>query len=60
LSNGRRFPWGWIAGAGFLVALWLITFYATGLLWWNAPDPYGARTPRPPAAVAGVPTESAP
>ncbi len=39
----------------FFVALWLVTFYATGLLWWSAPDRYGARVPRPAPFVTGVP-----
>ncbi len=43
----------------FFVALWLVTFYATGLLWWDAPDRYGARVPRPAPLVTGVPVADA-
>lgn len=51
--------WPWLAGAGGLAVLWLVTFHATGLLWWNAPDDYGARTARYEPLVLGVPGESA-
>jgi hypothetical protein len=48
----------WLIGAVGLAVLWVVTFYATGLLWWNAPDRYGARIPRFEPLVAGVPGES--
>jgi hypothetical protein len=54
----RRPVRGWLIGAGGLALLWVVTFYATGLLWWNAPDSYGPRIPRFAPLVAGVPGES--
>ncbi len=50
----------WILGTIGLVGLWIVTFYATGLLWWNAPDDYGARIERFAPLVVGVPAESEP
>lgn len=58
-ERGTRRPVrGWLIGAGGLALLWVVTFCATGLLWWNAPDTYGPRIPRFAPLVAGVPGES--
>lgn len=65
-DTNRQMPVALVVLAALLAfaLLWTATFYATGLVWWHAPDHYGARTPRPvPVTVPAdesAPVESAP
>jgi hypothetical protein len=51
-----------LCGAAFLAALWIVTFFATGLAGSHPDRLYDHRIPRPAPLVAGDPlqTESAP